>query len=111
MVESVIRAVDPNVPVKLVWASKGKRPRAEPVAALYEKHRVHHVGTFATLEGEQTTWVPGEDSPNRMDALVWAISELMLDGAQDYAFAGLTEADPNRPIDDPIMAGILDRKW
>lgn len=109
MVEAVMRAVDPNVPVKLVWASKGKQPRAEPVAALYEKHRVHHVGVFTDLEGEQTTWVPGEDSPNRMDALVWSLSELMLEGGQEYAFAG--ESDPTAPIEEPITADILSRRW
>lgn len=108
MVEAVIRAVDPNVPVKLVWASKGKRPRAEPVAALYEQHRVHHRWVFADLEGEQTTWVPGEDSPNRMDALVWAMTELMLGESQDYAFAG---ANGDHPAAPPITAGIFDKHW
>lgn len=108
MVESVLRAVDPNVPVKLVWASKGKQPRAEPVAALYEKARIHHHGVFEDLEAEQTTWVPGEDSPNRMDALVWAFTELMLDGQQDYAFAGTEQAGE---IEAPITADIMARRW
>lgn len=108
MVEAVIRAVDPNVPVKLVWASKGKRPRAEPVAALYEQRRIHHRYVFAELEGEQTTWVPGEDSPNRMDALVWAITELMLEGNQDYAFA---EQNGEQTLESPITAGIFERRW
>ena len=58
-------------------ASRGKAPRAEPIAALYENKRVHHVGTFPDLEDEMTNWVQGDkDSPNRMDALVWAITEL-----------------------------------
>lgn len=76
MVESTIRTVDPNVPVTLVWASKGKQPRAEPISALYEQNRVHHVGTYPELESEQTTWVPGEDSPNHMDACVWGFTDL-----------------------------------
>ena len=76
MVESTINNVDDSVPVTLVWASRGKHTRAEPVSALYEQGRVHHVGAFPTLEDEMTTWVPGDESPNRMDALVWAITEL-----------------------------------
>jgi phage terminase large subunit-like protein len=83
MVQSTIRAVDPKVPVKLVTASRGKRTRAEPVAALDEQGRVHHVGMFATLEDQLTSWVPdsGDPSPDRLDARVWAITELMLGGS------------------------------
>jgi phage terminase large subunit-like protein len=83
MVESVLRQVDPNVPYKSVWASRGKQVRAEPVAALYEKGRVHHVGAFAELESELTTYVPGtgEASPNRLDALVWSFTDLLIDAA------------------------------
>jgi phage terminase large subunit-like protein len=78
MVEAVIRSVDVRVSYKPVFASRGKRTRAEPVAALYEQGKVHHVGTLAALENEQCTWTPDvDDSPNRMDALVWAVSELM----------------------------------
>lgn len=83
MVRSVIRAVDSNANVKLVTASRGKRVRAEPIAALYEQGRVHHVGVFPELEEQLTTWVPdqGMDSPDRLDALVWAMTELMVDRA------------------------------
>lgn len=80
MVEATIRTVDPHVPVTLVWASRGKRTRAEPVAALYEQGRVHHCGDFPELESEMTTWTEGEDSPSRLDALVWALTDLMIDG-------------------------------
>ena len=59
-------------------ATREKRTRAEPVAALYEQNRIHHVGTFNALEDEMCIWVPGDPSPNRMDALVWALTELML---------------------------------
>lgn len=111
MVRSVLTAVDPNVPITLVTASKGKRTRAEPVAALYEKRRVHHIGTFPDLESQMTTWVPGEDSPDRMDALVWAITDLMLGSAQDYAFAGGGDGDLAADIEEPITAGILDKRW
>jgi len=72
------------VPVKLVHASRGKQIRAEPVAALYEQGRVHHVGGFAELETQMTTWSPPDDrhSPDRVDALVWGLSELMLRSRQ-----------------------------
>lgn len=84
MVESVIRTQDPDVPVKPVSASRGKATRAEPVAALFgappkREPRVHLVGGFPELEDQLCTWVPGEsDSPDRLDALVWAVTDLML---------------------------------
>lgn len=79
MVKSNIKTFDASVPVKLVTASRGKQVRAEPVATLFEEERAHHVGGFDALETEWTSWVPGDpDSPNRLDAEVWALSELML---------------------------------
>jgi phage terminase large subunit-like protein len=81
MVESVIHTADANVPVRLVTATRGKEIRAEPVSALYEQGRVHHVGYFAKLEDEMCEWDPldkSAKSPNRMDWLVWAITDLML---------------------------------
>ena len=78
MVEHTIRTVDPLVPVTPVWASRGKQTRAQPVSALYEQGKVHHVGGFPKLEDELCTWVPGDDSPDRLDALVWAFSDVML---------------------------------
>lgn len=68
------------VPVHLVTASKGKVARAEPVAALSEQGRLHHVGTFGPLEDQLCTWLPGETSPDRLDALVWLFYGLLLDG-------------------------------
>jgi phage terminase large subunit-like protein len=65
-------------PVQRIHASRGKHTRAQPVALLYEQGTVHHVGTFPKLEDELCSWVPGDDSPNRLDALVWAITELMV---------------------------------
>ena len=83
MVRHTLRTVDPNVPVRLVHASRGKRTRAEPIAALYEQGRVHHVGYLAHLEDQLCGWVPNEGaSPDRLDALVWALTELMIDGAR-----------------------------
>ena len=77
MVESVIKQVDNNVPVRLVWASRGKATRAEPVSTLAEQGHDHHVGSFAELEDELCSWTTGDNSPNRLDAKVWAITELM----------------------------------
>lgn len=71
----------PHVVFRSVTASRGKQTRAEPVAALDEQRRIRHVGSFAQLESQMTTWVPGEKSPDRMDARVWALTELMLSGA------------------------------
>lgn len=92
MVTLTIKSVDPSVPVKLVHAARGKRTRAEPVASLYSQIEgrdgelvrpgiVHHVGPaarYADLEDEMTTWTGEGESPNRMDALVWGLSELRL---------------------------------
>ena len=79
MVEAIIRLVDKNIPFKKVHASRGKAVRAEPVSALYEQGRVHHVGFLAELEDQLCEWVPGDKSPDRLDALVWAITELILE--------------------------------
>lgn len=84
LIETILHAVDPNVKVVKVNASRGKVTRAEPVAALYDKGRVHHVGTFAKLEEQMSEFTAGYvrkkgmPSPDRVDALVWAITELML---------------------------------
>ena len=79
MVESTIRNVDPNVPVRMVVATRGKQLRAEPISALFEQHRIHMIGDFSQLEDQMTGWDPSESgpSPDRVDALVWACTELM----------------------------------
>ena len=77
MVVMVLQQVDNNVPVTKVHATRGKRMRAEPISALYEQGRVHHVGPFDTMEDQMVSWTPeGDDSPDRLDALVWALTEL-----------------------------------
>ena len=75
-----IRAVDPNASFRAVRASR-QDIRAEPVAALYEQGRVHHIGFFADLEDQMCNWTPqgDEKSPDRLDALVWAVTELLID--------------------------------
>jgi hypothetical protein len=84
MVELVIRQVDPDVPVTLVTATRDKHTREEPVAAQYEQGRIHHVNSFSALEDEMCLWLPGDPSPNRMDALVWALTDLMLEPSFDW---------------------------
>ncbi len=85
MVESVIKATRKTAPVTLVTASRGKTQRAEPIAALYEQGRVSHVGSFAQLEDQLCSFTGdgyvGSGSPDRADALVWALTELMIDGS------------------------------
>lgn len=114
MCEMVIHAADPGVPVKRISASRGKRTRAEPVALLYvrdEEHereeKIRHVGAFPDLEDEMTTWTPEEESPNRMDALVWALTELAVWKPQRRSrvsvpsgrIPGVAERLPAPPID------------
>ena len=77
MVATVIRNMSPEVSYKDVTASRGKYLRAEPIAAFYERGKVHHVGRYNKLEDEMCLWLPGDKSPNRMDALVWALTDLM----------------------------------
>jgi phage terminase large subunit-like protein len=86
MVEATIRAIDRNVPFRAVTASRGKVARAEPIAALYEQGRVHHLGSgFPELEDQMSGFASNFDrraagfSPGRVDALVWALTDLMTD--------------------------------
>lgn len=88
MVEEVIRQVDALVPYKAVHATKGKAARAEPVAALYEQGRVSHVGEFKALEDQMVQMTAqgyaGTGSPDRVDALVWALHDLMIEPAAKW---------------------------
>jgi len=87
LVKNTIRHVESDDGTKIgqsvrvleVRATKGKYTRAEPVASLYEQHRIHHVGSFPQLEDQQCTWVPGEKSPDRVDALVWLFTKLLVE--------------------------------
>lgn len=80
LVENTIRVIDPNVSLRMVHASRGKLIRAEPVSALYEQRRVHHLGGFFELEDQLCSFAPGsKDSPDRLDALVYAITDLMVE--------------------------------
>jgi hypothetical protein len=90
MVQFVIETADKNVSFKEVTASRGKSVRAEPVAALYEQGRVSHVGSFPDMEDQMANMTAsgyvGEGSPDRADALVWALTELMLDEVPEFVW-------------------------
>lgn len=107
MVEAVLKAQNRHVPVRLVHASRGKVTRAEPVSLMYEQGRVSHVGAFPDLEDQMTTWVPGDKSPDRMDALVWAMIELFgrdMAFSEDYIGAG-GDAEEQRVQPDGMNIG------
>jgi phage terminase large subunit-like protein len=88
MIEHTLRTVDRSIPYRAVRASRGKQARAEPIAALYEQGRVRHVGALSRLEDQMVSWEPLgiERSPDRVDALVWALTELMLGGGGPAVF-------------------------
>jgi phage terminase large subunit-like protein len=98
MVKFTLETIDSKVPIRLVHAARGKQTRAEPISALYDQGKVHHVGSLPLLEDQMTCWIPGEgSSPDRVDALVWAIWELMIDGRKksrvfEESFGGITSA-------------------
>ena len=100
MVAHTIRTIDPNVKIKEVRASRGKHVRAEPIAALYEQGRVAHCGSFPELENQMTQMTTngyeGDGSPDRVDALVWAMTDL---------FPAMTARAP-----DPARYAIPKRK-
>lgn len=87
MVQHTIATVDPKVPVQMVHATRGKQVRAEPVSVVYSQGRGHHVGSFSKLEDELCQWEPGQASPNRLDALVWTGTELVVSGS-NFKIAG-----------------------
>jgi len=98
LVEAILRNVDHAFAYKAVHASRGKLTRAEPIAALYEQRRVHHVGTFGMLEDQMCDYVPmTSKSPDRMDALVWAITELTGDDEQEviYEYSDIPSISPD----------------
>lgn len=121
MVEAVIRAVDRNVPVSLVHATRGKLVRAEPISALYEQNRVHHIGHFDTLEDQMCTFAADFDrkdgSPDRMDALVWGLaflfermtgrrrSKQLTESSEEYKLKDVTATQNN------VYRGESDTSW
>lgn len=102
MVQAIIRTTDKQVPFKEVTASRGKAVRAEPVSALYEQGRISHVGSLPLLEDEMVLFTAagfmGEGSPNRTDALVWAITEVMFGHQQPERGVSFTAPSITTPF-------------
>lgn len=96
MVEAVLRSIDDNISYKKVFGKKGKYTRAEPISSLYEQGKIHHVGPssdFEKLENQMINWIPGSESPDRLDAMVWAFLELMVDSGP--TFGAIIESNRN----------------
>jgi ribosomal protein L37AE/L43A len=107
MVRSTIETVDDKVSYKDVNATRGKMVRAEPIAARFEKGTAHLVGKFPQLEDEMCSYVPGNDSPNRMDAMVWSAIELLFGGSLgliEYYRDGLAAAQNQRETERQPVA-------
>jgi predicted phage terminase large subunit-like protein len=84
MATNTLKTIRPTLPIVAVHASRGKATRAQPVSALYEQGHVSHVGYFPALEDQMTNWIPGMESPDRMDALVWAMTDLLVGEIADW---------------------------
>jgi hypothetical protein len=125
MVETTLRMIDGNIPFTAVRASRGKVTRAEPVSALYEQGKCHHLGVFPALEDQMCAFTPDVDraaggSPDRVDALVWALAELMITPMASYGIyelyrqmaeeqttretARITAPDPRQQRREAILA-------
>lgn len=90
MVILLLKQVDASIATKKVTATRGKQLRAEPISSLYEQGKVHHVGYFSELETQMCEWTPvSAESPDRLDALVWALTELNSGGASMLALASM----------------------
>ncbi len=124
MVESVIKMTDTMIPYKEVTASRGtggKSKRAEPVAALYEQGRVSHIGELSDLEDQLCQFTPdgylGEGSPDRVDALVWAMTDLLVEHMSDQGLFELYRkqaealAAKKAPVKKEITYAIGSMEW
>lgn len=106
LVIHLLQQVKPTVSTKKVTATRGKSVRAEPIAALYEQGRVHHVGYFGPMEDQMCEYEPGtnNDSPDRMDALVWALTELSEGSNAINFFAAMANFCPSCKMPAPKSA-------
>jgi phage terminase large subunit-like protein len=121
MVESVLRAAQPDLSIKLVTASRGKSICAEPIAALYERGRVGHIGDLAGLEAEMVQMTlsgfTGGGSPNALDAMVWALSELVMTNKVCANFLELIQQElreygiPQAPVVRQIEYARGSQEW
>lgn len=104
MVEALLRQVDSTIPYRKVTASRGKKVRAEPISALSEQKRLHMVGGFQKLEDELVTWQPdSNESPDRMDAMVWAVTDLIGGSVAMRSLAALADFCPSCRL--PVSRG------
>lgn len=106
LIGDTVHAIDPGAAYRQLRASRGKQLRAEPASALYDQGRVHHLGHFPELEEQMTTWtLDSKWSPDRLDALVWGLTELGLIGATGAAFltAWTAELDNRQPGPPPEL--------
>jgi len=105
MIEALLRQVDATIPYRKVHASRGKKVRAEPVSALSEQLRLHMVGSnFTQLEDQLVTWEPDSDSsPDRMDAMVWAVTDLMSNSGALRSLAAMADFCPSCRL--PLVRG------
>jgi predicted phage terminase large subunit-like protein len=107
MIELLMRQVDPSVSFKKVTATRGKLVRAEPIASLYEQHRAHHVGGYPELEDQLCSYtIDSKDSPDRMDALVWALHELTDSVSSMMGLAALAKFCPSCRMPAPRTATV-----
>lgn len=107
MVLLTLAQVDRSVATKKVTATRGKQLRAEPISALYEQGRVHHVGYFQELETQMCEWTPlSNESPDRLDALVWALTELNAGGNSMIALASMALLCANCGMPSPKTATV-----
>jgi phage terminase large subunit-like protein len=107
MVQILLRTINASIPYKKVIATRGKRVRAEPISALYEQRRVHHVGSFDMLEDQMVTWTPDmPKSPDRIDALVWALTDLNEGSTSMLALSAMAQYCPSCRFPNPKSVSI-----
>jgi phage terminase large subunit-like protein len=106
LVRQAINAIDPNVKVLEVHSKYGKALRAEPTVLAYEQGRVHHIGYLADLESQMTAWIPGDSkSPDRVDALVHALTALMIKPPEGFTGGRITAKSPSARRLPPFRGG------
>ena len=94
-IETTLRQINPHMAITGITAKLSKKLRAEPVASLYEQGKVFHIGNFDALEEQMVSWIPGDESPDRLDAMVHGITALITQTSKfDLAFSGATQACP-----------------
>ena len=110
MVIMLLKQVDAGVATKKVTATRGKQLRAEPISSLYEQGKVHHIGYFPDLESQMCEWTPlSNESPDRLDALVWALTELNSGGSSMIALANMALLCPVCGMPSPKTASVCNK--